>query len=354
MPNFIARPLRESVTTSRSYGSRVKRSSFSKSREHGDIRLVLVDTQPGPNMLWLVANAAGDSSVSRERLMKLFSVPLILIFALTLSVRSYGGTLYASSAAGATGELFILNQATGAMIQNIGPLNDASSVNYPVTGLAFNPTTGVLYGSTGNKIAGTEARLVTINPATAQVTVIGQFNAGPVNTSGTPTTMADIGFDAAGNLYGVASIGGPNLYSINIATGQATLVGANGASTSTTGGGLAISSGGVYYGTPTSSRFGTYNSGTGVYTNIANPTKPAGGAYGALDYDGNVLYGLNVGSGSPPPTHLVTINTANGAVTDIGASVASLDAIAFLVPEPATIGLFAVGLAAIACRRRRQ
>lgn len=286
--------------------------------------------------------------------MKFFRIPLILIVALTLSARSYGGTLYASSAAGSTGELYILNQATGAMIQDIGPLNDASSVNYPMTGLAFHPTTGVLYGSTGNSTAGTEARLVTINPATAQVAVIGLFNAGPVNGTGKPTTMADIGFDAAGNLYGVASIGGPDLYSINVATGQATLVGANGVSTSTTGGGLAISPGGVFYGTPTASRFGTY-SGTGAFTNIANPAKPAGGGgYGALDFDGSVLYGLNVGPGSPPPTHLVTINPATGAVTDIGASLDSIDAIAFLVPEPATIGLFAVGLAAIACRRRRQ
>src|SRR5262249_18016308 len=159
------------------------------------------------------------------------------------------------------------------------------------------------------------------NPATALVSVIGAFNAGPVNSSGTPATMADLAFDSAGNLYGVASIGGPNLYSINATTGQATLVGPNGVSSSTTAGGVAISSGSVFYGTPTSSRFGTYHSGTGAFTNIANPAKPLGGAYGALDFDGSVLYGLNVGSGSPPPTHLVTINTATGAVSDIGSSV---------------------------------
>lgn len=286
--------------------------------------------------------------------MRLFKVVFVLVALFTFAARSYAGTLYAASAAGATGELYILNAATGAMIQDIGPLNDATSVNYPITGLAFHPTTGVLYGSTGNSTAGTEARLVTINPATAQVAVIGLFNAGPVNGSGKPTTMADIGFDAAGNLYGAASIGGPDLYSINIATGQATLVGANGASTSTTGGGLAISSAGVFYGTPTASRFGIYNSSTGAYSNIANPAKPVGGGYGALDFDGSVLYGLNVGAGSPPPTHLVTIDPATGVVTDLGASLASLDAIAFLVPEPATIGCLVLGLAAIACRRRRQ
>ena len=151
------------------------------------------------------------------------------------------------------------------MITDIGPLHDALNVNYPITGLAFHPITGVLYGSTGN--AGTtDALLVTINPLSALVTVISSFNAGPVNSSGTPATMSDIAFDSTGNLYGIASVGGPNLYSINVDTAQATLIGANGVSTSTTGGGLAISPGGVFYGTPTASRFGTYNSGTGAYT----------------------------------------------------------------------------------------
>jgi hypothetical protein len=165
--------------------------------------------------------------------------------------------------------------------------------------------------------------------------------------------MADIGFDAAGNLYGIASIGGPNLYSINTATGQATLVGPNGVATSTTGGGLAISPGGVFYGTPTASRYGTYDSMTGAYTNITNPVKPTGGgAYGALDFDGSVLYGLNVGSGSPPPTALVTINPATGAVTSVGASLNSLDAIAFQIPEPGTLALLAIGLVAVVTSRR--
>jgi hypothetical protein len=166
--------------------------------------------------------------------------------------------------------------------------------------------------------------------------------------------MADLDFDSAGNLYGVASIGGPNLYSINTTTGQATLVGANGVSTSTTGGGLAISAGGTFYGTPTASRFGTYNSGSGAFTNIGNPAKPAGGGYGSLAFDGGVLYGLNVGSGSPPPTHLVTIDPATAAVVDLGVSVSSLDAIAFRIPEPSALALIASPVLAVIVRRIRR
>ena len=266
---------------------------------------------------------------------------LLIGIGLLNSVSLQAATLYGATAAGAPGELYTLDATTGAMLSDIGPLNDAFSVNYPITGLAFNPITGVLYGSTGNAGA-VDGMLVTINPATALVTPVGLFNAGPVNSSGSPATMADLAFDSAGNLYGIGSIGGPQLYSISLATGQATVIGSTGL-TSTTGGGLAISPGSIFYGTPTASRFGTYNSGTGAYSNVANPSKPTGGgAYGALDFDGNTLYGLNVGSGSPPPTALVTISPS-GAVTTIGLSLNSLDAIAFSVPEPGSLALLLLG-----------
>jgi hypothetical protein len=261
--------------------------------------------------------------------------------ALLLVNRTYAATLFASTAAGDPGRLYSINPATGAVIQDIGPLNDATGANYPVTGLAFHPTTGVLYGSSANASTAAQATLVTIDPITALVTVIGAFNAGPVSGSGNPATMADLSFDpTTGNLYGIGSVGGPQLYSINTLTGQATVVGATGL-TSTSGGGLAISSGGIFYGTPTSSRFGTYNSTTGAFTNIANPTKPVGGAYAALAFDGSVLYGLDLGPDSAgKPTHLVTIDQITGAVTPLGGSIAQLDAIAFQpVPEPASMVL---------------
>jgi hypothetical protein len=270
-----------------------------------------------------------------------------------MAAQSFAATLYGSTSAGGPGELYILNPLTGAMVQDVGPLNDLSALNYPVTGLAMNPITGILYGSTGNAIAGTQARLITINPATAQVTVIGSFNAGPVNSSGTPATMADLAFDAAGNLYGVASIGGPQLYAINQVTGQATVIGATGL-TSTSGGGLAISPGNIFYGTPTSTRFGTYNPVTGAYANIAAPTRPLGGAYAALDFDGSgTLYGLDLGPGPALATELVTINLADGAVTAVGLSVSALDAIVF-VPEPGSAALLLCGALGLLVVRRRK
>jgi hypothetical protein len=272
------------------------------------------------------------------------------IFAFAASADA--GTLYGATASGAPGSLYRLDPATGASLGLVGPLNDAAGTNYPITGMAFDPTTGVLYGSTGNNPDTTAALFVRINPSTALVTVIGSFNAGPTNSSGTPATMTDLAFDAAGNLYGVGSIGGPHLYSIDKATGQATAIGNSGI-TSTTGGGLEFTPDGVLYGTPTASRYGTYDPGTGAYTNITNPVKPGGGgAYAALSYGGGVLYGLNSAPGSPPPTFLASIDPPTGAVTNLGQSVQSLDAIAY-IPEPGTISLL-LGFVATAMLGRRS
>ena len=287
----------------------------------------------------LAATSSG-SCFSGKLLAKYFWVFLCLLGAWASTTQANAGTLYGSTAASSPGELYIINPATGAVVQDIGPLNDSGGTNYPMTGLAFHPASGVLYGATGNNPAATAARLVTINPNTGLVTVIGFFDAGPTNSSGVPSTMGDLAFDSAGNLYGVGTIGGPQLYSINILTGKATVIGGTGLA-STTGGGLAISPEGVFYGTPTSSRYGTYDPTLGTFTLIVNPIKPLGGGYGGLDFDENgVLYGINVGGGTPPPappTSLVIFNPTTGAVTDIGQSVDGLDAIAFQFSPRLTI-----------------
>ena len=150
-------------------------------------------------------NRQARTSLFRTFLTHLFSV-LALAFGLTLGQQTQAAALYGATSAGGPGELFTLDPATGTMLTDVGPLNDLLSVNYPITGLAFNPISGLLYGSTGNSSLATAAQLVSINPATAQVTVIGAFNTGVFSTGGTPATMADLAFDSSGNLYGVPSI----------------------------------------------------------------------------------------------------------------------------------------------------
>jgi hypothetical protein len=249
-------------------------------------------------------------------------IALLLCAVICLSFSAEAeAALYGATASGSPGELYVLDSTSGAVLQDVGPLNDSLNTNYPITGLAFNPYTGVLYGSTAT-LAAVPGHLVTIDPASALVTDVGSFNL-------TIGTLSDLAFDPAGKLYGIASKNGPQLYSVDRSTGQATEIGSSGM-VSTEGGGLAVSPTNVFFATPRSTLFGTYNSTTGAFTNIANPAKPAGGgAYAALAFDGSVLYGINSGPSSPPPIHLVTFDTTTGAVTDIGASVSALDAIAF-------------------------
>jgi hypothetical protein len=275
--------------------------------------------------------------------MKAHQILLLTLGFSVIASRTDASTLYGSTSAGGAGELWTINPANGASVLDVGALNDSIGNNYAVTGLAFDPLTGVLYGSTGG-VSGT--KLLTLNPATAAVTVVGSFTA-----SG--GTMSDLAFDSAGNLYGISASGGANLYTINLSTGASTKVGTSGVSF-TQGGGLAISPGGTFYASPINTDFGTYNSTTGVFTDITNPVKPGGSAtsYGSLAFDGSTLYGMNLAT----PTHLVTIDAA-GNVTDLGTSVAKIDGIAFqpdVVPEPTTLALCALGGAMTFLAARRK
>src|SRR5436309_191087 len=128
--------------------------------------------------------------------MKRFSVFLYALAGLAATNHVAASPLYGSTAAGGAGELYLLNPANGSAIQDIGPLNDTNGINYPVTGLAFHPVTGVLYGSLGGKIG---TNLVTINPSNAVVTMVGPYNVGG--------TMSDLSFSASGRLYGISGSG---------------------------------------------------------------------------------------------------------------------------------------------------
>ena len=142
--------------------------------------------------------------------MKIFALIQVSAFAavvFAISQSAVGADLYASTAGSGQGELLILDPATGGLITDVGPLNDSTARNFGMTGLAFDPVSGVLYGSSasGNPDQTTRNQLVTINPATGLVTPIGDF--------GISASMSDIAFDPITHvLYGIGTVGGASLF----------------------------------------------------------------------------------------------------------------------------------------------
>jgi hypothetical protein len=126
---------------------------------------------------------------------------LLVGMALAADPRAGAATLYGATSPGAS-NLYILDPATGAVIQNVGP------IGFGVTGLAFDPTDGAFYGVTDN----TTRQLITIDKVSGAGTIVGPLTA----------TVTDIAFLPDGTLLG-SNIQG--LLTINKTTGMATAVG---------------------------------------------------------------------------------------------------------------------------------
>ena len=96
------------------------------------------------------------------------SLHLAALSALVLSTSpTRGQDLYAMTGAGNVQSiLYRISPTTGQVLQTIGNTGTTH-----ITAIEFSPTTGVMYGHISN--APTTTQLITINPATAQFTVIG-------------------------------------------------------------------------------------------------------------------------------------------------------------------------------------
>ncbi|MEP7013963.1 MAG: autotransporter domain-containing protein [Verrucomicrobiota bacterium] len=247
----------------------------------------------------------------------IFFSALLLAFACQLDARDL---LFGAIGGGNPSDLFILNPANGAVISDQGP------TGFSITGLRFDPTTGVLYGSTARN-GMPSGSLLTINPITGASTVVGSF-AVPNHT------MSDITFTRNGTLYGWAEAQRDDLHIIDKGTGTATSVGNSGLSTF--GSGLAANSRDVLYftGNGANGALRIVDQNTGQTTVVAtlNGAPLPNAAINALAFNGrDTLYAINGGDfGTNSPAHFVTINIQTGAVTDLGSMLNSFDALAFL------------------------
>jgi WD40 repeat protein len=222
-------------------------------------------------------------------------------------------TLYGANGGGGNPAtiLFTINPATGTPTP-IGP------IGFAVTGLAFHPTTGILYGSTGGTAPISPNSIITINTLTGAGTLVG-----PTGLGG---PVADITFRADGTLFGWSE-GSDDLVTIDTATGVGTVVSDSGLGTS--GSGIAFSPGGVLFFTGEGGDNGLLrilDPVTGLPGATTALTGGPGGQLNALAFNaGGTLFGADNFAGGT----LVTIDTATGVVTAIGPVMAALDAIAF-------------------------
>ena len=97
---------------------------------------------------------------------------------------------------GTKSSLYILNPINGDIVETIG------EVGHNITGMDFNPVTGILYGNTYyDDIDGEEPQsLFTIDKETAEATLLGTIG----DESSASIYFEDIAFDSEGTLYGIS------------------------------------------------------------------------------------------------------------------------------------------------------
>jgi Ca2+-binding RTX toxin-like protein len=235
----------------------------------------------------------------------------------------------ADGAQGNLSNLYVINPATGAVSQTIGP------IGFAVTGLAIDPATGALYGATSRSTSGgasNPGHIITINKTTGAGTLVGDEDTSPADQG-----AADITFTPDGTLYGWLEASADDLATINKTTGAATIVGNAGLSTA--GSGLAADSSGTLYfaGDEDSGPLRTINRTTGAPTTVATMNGTTGDEVSALAFnEAGTLYGVVLNTSPTPATAgLITINKTTGAVTPVGPTINRLDAIVFQPAVPA-------------------
>jgi cysteine-rich repeat protein len=232
---------------------------------------------------------------------------------------AHAARLLGADGGGNDSDLYVVDTATGA-VTSIGPIGTG------LTGLAVHPTTRVVYGVTPSN--GTDARsLYTIDPATGDGTLVGSLGLASAS-------VADISFAADGTLFGWSE-DSDDLVTIDLATGTATVVGDSGIPTA--GSGLAFDAAGVLF---FSGAFDfvvpdpdlvTIDPVTGLLATPIAPLAPLVGVrVGALAFEPatGTLFGIDKVT-QDVSASLVTIDPATAAVTQVGPSSNSLDAIAF-------------------------
>lgn len=258
-----------------------------------------------------------------------------LVFAAPASAQVAANTLYGADGAGGNEDatLYTINPANGAKTSVVG------AIGFAVSGLAFDPTTGDLYGSTGGNASTANGVLIKIDQETGEGSLIGEIV--PDCNSG----MADITFTTDGQLWGWSNCN-DSLVKINKVTGDGVEVGTGIAGDAGQGNGLSADpddntlwltsdhDDGDYY---------TVDKATGVGTSQGVLNGDNGAPIGSLAWscDGETLFGTANVSFGTGDREFIRINTATDTITVLGGPAGvdpQQDALAWdCAPPPVTV-----------------
>ncbi len=194
---------------------------------------------------------------------------------------------------------------TGNRLLRLNPANASIISDIAITGantivsLAYDDTTGTLFGNTTVLNSAGSSALYTTNTASGAATLIGNL---------TTSEVYGLGFNTSGQLYGWDAVTG-SLYTIDKTTGLMTSMGAT---------------------TPNTSMFDV-----------------------AFRLEDDILFASNAGA-----IQLETVNPGTGVPTLVGlygVGVVNVAGLAFLsdIPEPATLAVLGIGFGGVACLRPR-
>ena len=163
-----------------------------------------------------ISSGEGERTMGADMLRRI--IGLLFCAWTVVTPPASGETLYgADGAQGNPSNLYTLDPTSGAVLSTVG------AIGFAVTGLAIHPGTRVMYGATANADGVISPRsLITINKSTGSGSLLGPF----LLPDG-PQTLTDLTFTSDGTLYGLGSHDG-QLYTVNLATGAATVVGESG------------------------------------------------------------------------------------------------------------------------------
>jgi hypothetical protein len=211
-----------------------------------------------------------------------------------------------------------------------GGVTSVGLTGYAITGLAQDPTTGILYGVSNNNSPTAKLTLLTIDPATGAATPVGPLG----------KTIADISFNSLGGLYGWSE-SGDDLASIDKATGAVTIIPSE---LETYGSGNAFDKNDNFWlfpegegGESAGNEGGIFTvdlqTGSGTLHGKLKPLDENESSISAATYDcaRTTLY-ATVNNFGEPPANLVTIDTVTGSLTNKGLVPTGADGLEWYCP----------------------